>query len=54
MKLSELPLSISPSALIPFIRILVIAFDNADGMVAEVTVARVGRYVEAVVAPVGT
>ena len=53
-KLSELPLSTSPSDIIPFIRVLVGAFENADGMVADVTVARVGRYVEAVVALVGT
>lgn len=53
MKLSVLPLSIRQSAVIPFMRILVVAFDKAVGIVADVTVARVGRYVEAVVVPVG-
>ena len=47
-KLSELPLSISPSASIPFIWIFVVAFDN-DEIEADVTDAKVGRYAEAVV-----
>ena len=54
MKLSVLTLSTRLSAAIPLMRILVVACDNDVGIVAAVIVARVGRYVEAVVVPVGS